>query len=260
MDGRHRFTGQPGGRVERRLSRAVTFNVAGDRDDRSALARGIPRRGDDRRSLGHALQDLDTIAVVAPDGDLLQVHGLVGLHDRDLGAVASEQNRGRGHDERRVGTRAAQIHFGIGSGKQRAVRIRHVDLDEHRAAGGIERLRGARDGAAETPARKMRHRQRCRLADMYRVHAGLRDVDVRPKGADLRDPVEQCAAGADEGADVDVAHRDYAVERRLDGAVALHLLQASAVCLDRGEIAALREDRLLERLHVGVLRSQLRLY
>ena len=66
-------------------------------------------------------------------------------------------------------------------------------------------------------------------------------------------------AGADERADVHVAHRDHAVERRLDGAVALHLLQARAVRLDRGEIAALREDRLLERLHVGVLRGQLRL-
>ena len=228
-------------------------------DDRRALARGIAGRGDDRRSLGHALQDLDAIAVVAPDGDLLQVHGLVGLDDRDLGAVGAEQNRGRGHDERRVGTRAAQIHFGVGSGKQRAVGVRHVDLDEHRAAGGIERLRGARDGAAETPARKMRHRQRRRLADVDRVHAALRDVDIRPKRTDLRDPVEQCAAGADEGADVHVAHRDDTVERRLDDAVALHLLQARAVGLDRGKIAALREDRLLERLHVGVLRGQLRL-
>ena len=53
--------------------------------------------------------------------------------------------------------------------------------------------------------------------------------------------------------------RDDAVERRLDDAVALHLLQARAVRLDRGEVAALREDRLLERLHVGVLRGQLRL-
>ena len=52
----------------------------------------------------NALKNLDAIPVVSPDGDLLKVHGLVGLHDRHLSAVGQEDDgRGR-HDERWIGS------------------------------------------------------------------------------------------------------------------------------------------------------------
>ena len=123
---------------------------------------------------------------------IFQVHGVVGLDgDSDLGAVGAEQNRGRGQDSGGLERVPPKSTSGVVPRKQGAVRVRHVDLDEHRAAGGIEHLRDARDGAAKTPTRKMRHRHRRRLAGVHRVDADLRDVDVCPKGADLRDPVEQ---------------------------------------------------------------------
>jgi hypothetical protein len=105
----------------------------------------------------------------------------------------------------------------------------------------------------------MRHGQRGGLADTHGVHAGLRHVDVRSQRSDLRDAVQQRASGADERADVDVAQRDHAVERRLDDAVSLDLLQAGKVRLDGDKIAPLREDGLFECLHAGVLRRQLSL-
>ena len=63
------------------------------------------------------------------------------------------------------------------------------------------------------------------------VHAGLRDVDVGPKGSGLRDAIQQRRAGAHERADVDIAQRDHAVERRLDQAIALDLLQPGRFAL-----------------------------
>ena len=92
----------------------------------------------------------------------------------------------------------------------------------------------------------MSNRQRRRLADMHRIHVGLRDVDVRPKGSGLCDPVEQRIARTYERADVHIAQRDHAVERRLDQPIALELLQAGQVRLGRRQIAALRQDRLLQ--------------
>ena len=121
--------------------------------------------------------------------------------------------------------------IGVGSRKQRAVCVRHIHFDEHGAGRRIERVCRTRDRSAKAAARKMRNRQRRRLADMHRVDIVLRDVHVRPQGSDLRDPIEQRAACAHERADIHIALRDHAVERRLDQAIPLDLLQTSQIRL-----------------------------
>src|SRR6185295_9107182 len=70
------------------LLRSISFSflrtVADDRNDSRSLTRGVSGRRDNHRPFRNPLEDFDAIAVVAPDGDLLKMHDLVGRHDGDL--------------------------------------------------------------------------------------------------------------------------------------------------------------------------------
>ena len=141
----------------------------------------------------------------------------------------------------------------VHAGQQRAVGVRDLDFYQHGAAGGIERIRGARDGAREVAPGQVRDAQARRLTGPYGTGIGLRDVDVSAQRAGLRDTEEKRAAGIDQRADIDVAQGDDSVERGLHHAVGLHLIQARHVGFRGGHVAALDCDGFFERLHAGEL-------
>jgi hypothetical protein len=72
-------------------------------NDRRTFSRDVAGNRNDRRSIVDARQNLETISVIASDGDFLQVHGFVGSNHGQLGAVSTKDERRCRHDERRIG-------------------------------------------------------------------------------------------------------------------------------------------------------------
>src|SRR5213593_4288079 len=127
---------------EKPNARLFALRVEGDGSNPGALAGRIAGYGDNRCPFRHALNDLDAIAIIPPDRDLLKVDDPIRLNNGELGAIRSEDDRRGRHHERRIGARGTQVDLRVRSREQRSVRVRHVYLDEHRTGGWIERIRG----------------------------------------------------------------------------------------------------------------------
>src|SRR2546426_10513457 len=102
----------------------LALSVARDRNNPGALTGDVTGHGDNRCPFFDALKDLDAIAIVSPDTDLLKVDDPIRLDNCELGTIRPEDDgRGR-HDERRVGARATQVDLCVRSRKQRSVGVR----------------------------------------------------------------------------------------------------------------------------------------
>ena len=166
------------------------------------------------------------------------------IDDRDAHALAAEQQR-VGRDRERLARRQRQRDLHVGAGQQHAVAVGQRDLDLHRARRGVDRGRGARDLAAKRLAAQLGLRDDDLLAGLHELRVGLRHVDVDAQRIGLREHEQRAAgaaAGVDQVADVDVAPRDHAGERRDDALEAFELAQPLDVGVGRGEVRArLRE-------------------
>jgi hypothetical protein len=101
----------------------------------------------------------------------------------------------------------------------------------------VDRAGGAGDLALEALAAQLGLRHDDRLAGLDELRRRLRHVDVDPQRVGLRQQEQRApGAGVDEVADVDVAPRDDAVERRDDALESFHLLQALHVGVGGGEV------------------------
>ena len=110
------------------------------------------------------------------------------------------------------------------------------DLDLHRPRRRVDRRRGARHRAGERPAAQLRLRDDHLLPRPDELRVRLRHVDVDAQRIHLGQHEQRPAARIDQVADVDVAPRDDAGERRRDAREALQLAQPLDVGVGRGEV------------------------
>src|SRR5690242_8412596 len=111
---------------------------------------GVARGSENRDAFVNALLNFDTISVIPPNRNFLQMNHPTRVHHCNLRAIRSDDQSLRGNQQRRIRTHASQTDFGVHAGEERAIAIRHTDLHQHRAAGRIERIRCTRDRAAES--------------------------------------------------------------------------------------------------------------
>ena len=81
----------------------LALRVPGNRNNLRALTGDISGYGNNRCPFFHALKDLDAIAIVPPDRNLLKVNDPIRLHNCELGTIRPEDDRRGRYDERRVG-------------------------------------------------------------------------------------------------------------------------------------------------------------
>jgi hypothetical protein len=144
-----------------------------------------------------------------------------------------------------------EVHGHVAAGEQRPVAVRHVHLGEERAGAGVDRIRRPRHRPREDPIRLFAQRDVGRLADPHVECVGLRHVHEDAQDVDLRDAEElgrlPRGAGRDERPGIDVAHRDDAVEGRIDALEPGELLQAIDGRLVGADGGLAGIDRLLGR-------------
>ena len=121
-----------------------------------------------------------------------------------------------------------------------------MNLHQQGAAGGIERIRGPRNGTRELAPRQVGNTQPRGLAGPHFTGVRLRHIQISAQGSDLRHPEEQGIASVHQGADIHIAQRDDSVEGGLHQPVTLHLIEPGQVSLSGRHAAPLHRKRFLE--------------
>ncbi len=189
---------------------------------------------------------------------------------RHLRAGVAEDQRARRDLDRGRRRGYAEANLDIAARLERAVGVGRQQLDEQRPGAGGDRSRRRDDRRREGPAGVIGQGERCREARLEDCGIVLRHVDVDANLADVGDGEQRLGvarAGADEVADVGVARRDDAGERRGDRREALGRQQPVEVGdlrIDQGrldrEVAVLlvrflpRHRRRLEQLRPAFCR------
>src|SRR5579859_769042 len=243
----------PGGGSGRARRRGEMHGVAG-------LQR-LGRAVDDPVGGAEAARHLDRIAEIPAELDRGQHRLVAGPEDGDLDALAVGDQRRRRQAQEIGIARNLEMHVAIGAGREHAVRILRLQLDQHAARTGLDRIRGRDQGGVELPAGILRQFEHGLEPGAQAGGEGLGHLDIDPDLVQVRD-LEQllphpAAAVVDESTDVGLAGRDHAVERGDDVLERLERLQPADVGL--GGVG----DRLLRRriarlLVDGLLRHRLR--
>src|ERR1022692_2119349 len=89
------------------------------------------------------------------------------------------------------------------------------------------------------------------------IRVGLRNVHVDAQAVRLGDPEKQRVGFVDQRADIYVAHRNHARERRAHALITLQFGKTREVGLRRDDVAARGRHRLFERQHIRLCRHRL---
>ncbi len=106
--------------------------------DLEAFDRRIGRVHQDHVAFANSSHDLEPVAIVPPDFDFLQVHGMIGADQRDLRPVGSRDQAVARDQQRLINPRGVQVDLGVHTGQQRAIGIGHLNFHQQRARVGIE--------------------------------------------------------------------------------------------------------------------------
>ena len=119
---------------------------------------------------------------------------MIGTDNSHLRSVGSNDKRVARDNHGRSSAHVIQVNLRIHARKQRIVLVWHVDFDQQRAAGGVQRAGATRHRSLELPPGQIRDLQHRRLAHPDGTGMCLRNVHISAQRAGLRDPEEKRAA------------------------------------------------------------------
>ena len=100
-----------------------------------------------------ALENFESGAVVAADGERTQMRFVVGVDDDGAQSLGAEEKRVHGNLQARAGDFHAEMHLSVAAGKKLALMIWDIDFGEEGAGGLIDGFGGTDDFALKFLAR-----------------------------------------------------------------------------------------------------------
>ncbi len=184
------------------------------------------------------LQNLKRGAVVAADGELLQMCCVIGVDDDNAEAFGAEEQSVDGNDEMFAGCFHSEMNLRVAAWKEFAGFVGHIDFGVESAAGEVDRVGGADDSTFEAAAgilHKFERRSEAR-ANIWSVDFGHADVSADRIGLREIEKSLACAtvAGVDQISGIDVALREHAAEGRVDVLERFEFFEAADVGFGRG--------------------------
>ena len=161
--------------------------------------------------------DLHSRSIILPDDHGDQVGYVAIRDDSELQSLAAEDESGSGHDVGLNRGRRLEMNLRERTGKQLAVPVVHIDLNQQGAAGRIDGVGGADQGSLKRLARIFRKSQVELEPSLCGVHVELRHIGVDAKGLNGLH-VKELSSGAliDQLAGIDITGGDHAIEGGID--------------------------------------------
>src|ERR1700738_2379602 len=166
--------------LRRRCRRAGLCRGCGGELDRIAALQCLGRAVDHPIRWGEAGRHLDAVAEIPAELDGFEYHFVAVAKERDLHTVvARDQCRSRYAYHVRV-ARDLEMDLAIGAGRELAVRIVGLQLNQHAARAYVHDIRSRDQACVEVLPRILRHLESSLQPWMELSREGLRHLDVNP--------------------------------------------------------------------------------